>query len=91
MGRQDAPELCRRLAQLIVAVRPAVVVCDVAALTHPDFGVLDVLARLRLTALRHGCDLVLDEPGEKLRTLISFSGLDEVLPLMPGHDSGVDR
>ncbi|MEV7022475.1 STAS domain-containing protein [Kitasatospora sp. NPDC093558] len=64
--------------------------CDLAALTAPDLAVVDALARLRLAAARHGVGLLLLNASGRLRELLAFSGLADVLPVAsgpaaPGH------
>jgi anti-anti-sigma regulatory factor len=61
----------------------AVLLCDVAAVTHPDAGTVDALARLELTARRHGRELRLRDPPPALRELLELCGLAEVLRVEP--------
>lgn len=78
------PALCERLAEQVRNRRATRVVCDVGAITEPDAVVLAALARLRLTARRLGCRLELDRVQPRLRELIAFAGLDQVLPVRAG-------
>ncbi len=55
------------------------IVCDVAALTANDVGVVGALARLALEARRIGLDLRLARVPPELAELIAFAGLDAVL------------
>ncbi|HEV7897822.1 MAG TPA: STAS domain-containing protein [Planosporangium sp.] len=84
VGRADIPGLCERLTVLLRNTRAAVVTCDVGAITHPDIATIEVLARLRLTARRLGCDLRVHGANHRLTELLAVTGLDDVL----GHSSG---
>ena len=66
-----------------------ILVVDVRALAEPDLRTLEVLARLQLTARRLGATILLGHPCERIRELLAWSGLDELLPL--DSESGVDR
>ncbi|AEW98315.1 hypothetical protein SCATT_p01220 (plasmid) [Streptantibioticus cattleyicolor NRRL 8057 = DSM 46488] len=72
------PFLCDQLAASL-ADRPeaVVVVCDVSAADRPTPADLDHLARLRTTARRMGCDLVLRGASPRLRLLLALTGLEE--------------
>lgn len=59
------------------------VTCDVAALTHPDAGVIGALARLGLIARRLGVELRLSHVSDELAELLRLAGLDEVLGVEP--------
>lgn len=60
-----------------------VVICDLAAVGQPDLATVDLLARLKLTAHRLGCEFSVRSPGEDLRSLLELTGLDCLLP--PGE------
>ena len=60
--------------------RGTVVICDVSAVTHPDVATVEALARLQLTARRLGCEIRIYRAHRRLRDLIAFTGLGEVLP-----------
>ena len=60
---------------------PRIVVCDVAGLA--DLSSIDALARIRLTAARHGALFFLRNASGELRGLIALIGLSQVLPLEP--------
>ena len=62
----------------MAAERPRPIVCDVAPL-EPDIGTVDVLARLRLTALRLGVELQLLGVSAELRSLLELCGLAALL------------
>jgi ABC-type transporter Mla MlaB component len=87
VGRADVPELCTRLAALLRESRAAVVVCDVAAITEPDAGTVDLLARLQLTARRLGRGIQVRHAHPRLRELLALTGLTEVLPSPSGSVS----
>jgi hypothetical protein len=73
----DGPALAGQLTALArTGVRS--VVCDVGALV-PDCAAVDGLARLRLAARRHGCDLRLRRVSAELRELLDFVGLAEAV------------
>jgi hypothetical protein len=76
----DVPAACERLRVLVGARDADVVVCDVGELVA-DLEVLEVLARLRLTAQRLGCALRLRRPSRALEQMVAFCGLCDVLPV----------
>jgi anti-anti-sigma regulatory factor len=51
---------------------------DVSGIERPTKVDLEQLARRRLEARRRGCELVLIGVGERLRLLLTVTGLDEV-------------
>ena len=55
--RAEIPALCADLAERLRGRGAGVVICDVAAVGEPDVVTVEALARLRLTARRHGCAL----------------------------------
>jgi hypothetical protein len=67
---------------------PAPVVVDVSAVTDPDCGTVDRLARLTLRAGRRGRRVVLVGAGDRLVELIAFVGLAGVFGI--GRISGVE-
>jgi hypothetical protein len=60
--------------------RPREISCDVGALA-PDALSIDALARLQLTAKRHGVHLHLTGASPELEGLLTFAGLAGVLGL----------
>jgi hypothetical protein len=60
--------------------RAEIVVCDAAALTDPDIGTVDALARLQLTALRLRSQITLCHASTDLRELLGLAGLGGVVP-----------
>lgn len=79
------PELCERLAERVRSRRVARLVCDVGLITEPDAAVLAALARLQLTARRLSCRVEIHRVQPRLRDLIAYAGLDEVLPVHRGR------
>jgi ABC-type transporter Mla MlaB component len=61
---------------------PTTMELDVSAFA-PDALTIDALARLQLSARRHGRRLRLYHASEELRDLIDLVGLSEVLGLEP--------
>ncbi len=55
------------------------VIVNCACVQKPDLAAIDELARARLGAGRHGCELRLEAPSDDLVALIEFAGLAEVL------------
>ncbi len=87
VARADMPALCARVHQLIDASRAALVVCDVAELTDPDCGTVDVLARMQLTARRLGAELRLRGATDELHEVLALAGLCDVVGLCAGYES----
>ena len=81
----DAAALCERARSELERSGAAVLVCDVAALTHPDAGTVEALARLQLTARRLGRRVRLRDPSRELRELLDLFGLADVLRVEPGR------
>jgi anti-anti-sigma regulatory factor len=75
--------LCQRVAAALSACDDAVLVCDLRTVTDPDMTVIDALARMQLTARRHGRVLRLRNACPALRELLTLAGLTEVLPVLP--------
>jgi anti-anti-sigma regulatory factor len=79
--RADIPRLCADLAErLRGGCAGGVVLCDVTEVTRPDGVTVETLARLRLTARRHGWELVVHGADARLRQLVGLLGLAEALP-----------
>ena len=76
----DAVALCRRARSELERSDTDVLVCDVAALTRPDAGTVEALARLQLTARRLGRQVRLRDVSRELRELLDLFGLTDVLP-----------
>ncbi|MGK5741636.1 STAS domain-containing protein [Micromonospora sp. URMC 103] len=77
--RADVPALCADLADLLRGRGPGVVTCDVAGVTRPDVVTVEALARLGLTARRHGWRLLVRDAGPGLLRLVGLLGLTDVL------------
>jgi hypothetical protein len=58
-----------------------IVLYDASAIEKPTREDLQRLARLRLDARRGGCDLVLTGVGQRLRLLLTVTGLDELFTI----------
>jgi len=73
--RADIPCLCAALADLLRGrAGPGQVVCDVSQ-ARPDLVTVEALARLRLTAGRHGWRFSTQGSTSELLTLFSLMGL----------------
>ena len=79
----DAAALCERARLELERSGAEVLVCDVAALTRPDAGTIEALARLQLTARRLGRQVRLRHPSPELRELLDLCGLSETLRVEP--------
>lgn len=79
VARADIPALCGDLADLLRGRPPGTVACHVAAVASPDVVTVEALARLRLTARRHGWRFVVRDAGPALLRLMALLGLAEVL------------
>src|SRR3954452_4862697 len=78
IARADLPGLCDRVCAMLTDNDPAHVLCRVDAV-EPDARTVDALARLQLDARRHACQIRLPGASTKLRELIAFMGLRDVL------------
>jgi hypothetical protein len=79
----DVPALCQGLPVPDGGTDIEPVVCDVRAITHPDLGTIDALARLALFLRRLGREVRLGEASAELIRLVAFVGLADVLPGAP--------
>jgi ABC-type transporter Mla MlaB component len=82
IGEGDAPRLCERLRLVINSSDGELIVCDVDALPA-NVRTIEALARLQLTARRHGRRIRLQRASRELQQLIEFVGLSEVLAVRP--------
>ena len=82
----DAAALCERARSELEHSGAEVLVCDVGALSHPNAGTIEALARLQLTARRLGCRVRLRAPSRELRELVDLFGLTEVLRVEAGRE-----
>jgi anti-anti-sigma regulatory factor len=88
--RETISALCHRVAAALEVCDEAVVVCDLRTVTDPDMTVIDALARMQLTARRHGRALRLREACPALRDLLALAGLTEVLPVLPADTESTE-
>lgn len=86
--RAEIPELCANLTELLCDRAGGVVVCEVSGVTCPDLVTVEALARLRMTARRHGWRLAVGGAGPALRGLLDLLGLADVLPVADRRSSG---
>jgi ABC-type transporter Mla MlaB component len=77
--RADLPGLCRRVCALLEGSGADVALCDVRGV-EPDAVTVDALARLQLSARRHGCQVRLRHASSELLDLVALMGLHHVLP-----------
>ncbi len=78
--RADISVLCADLTALVRDSRASVIICDVERMA-PDAVTVEALARLQLTARRLGRDIRICRASRRLRDLVAFVGLSDVLPL----------
>jgi ABC-type transporter Mla MlaB component len=72
--------MCERVRSLLQSSGDEYVLCDVAAVTEPDAGTVEALARLQLTAQRLGRRILLLDASAELRELLDLAGLSDVVP-----------
>ncbi|GAA1620694.1 STAS domain-containing protein [Actinoplanes couchii] len=89
LRRTDIPVLCADLAGRLPAGPGGIVECDVAG-ADPGVVTVEALARLRLTARRHGCRLTIRNAQPALRELIIMLGLDGPLSVQPLRQASVE-
>jgi ABC-type transporter Mla MlaB component len=83
----DVAALCSQVARLLDGLGTRTLACDVHGVDPADAAAVHGLARMQLTALRHGHRIQLDRPPSELRELIALVGLSDVLPsVLPGCD-----
>ncbi|MEU5677677.1 MULTISPECIES: STAS domain-containing protein [Streptomyces] len=75
VSRGETPRLCDEVRALMESTRAGVVVCDVGGLGPPGLAVVDLLARLQLTARRAGGRIRLRDPDPALHALLDLVGL----------------
>jgi anti-anti-sigma regulatory factor len=86
VGAADVAALCAEVASLLDGSRARVVLCDVGALTVPGLAAVEALARLKLTVARLGHRIQFCRVPRELLELLVLTGLDEVLPAVPGGE-----
>jgi ABC-type transporter Mla MlaB component len=79
LERTDLPALCDRICALLTESGIDIALCDVCKV-ECNAVTVDALARLRLAARRHGCQVRLLNASDELRALVGFMGLANVLP-----------
>jgi ABC-type transporter Mla MlaB component len=79
IARWDLPGLCDRVCKLLGEGSPTVAFCDVTGVPV-DAVTVDALARLQLAARGYGCRVRLRNASTELLELVSFMGLEDVLP-----------
>lgn len=75
LSPQELPRLCGEVRALLETTGASVVVCDVGGLGPPGLAVVELLARLELTARRAGGRIRLRDPGPALQALLGLTGL----------------
>ncbi|MFJ3043943.1 MULTISPECIES: STAS domain-containing protein [Streptomyces] len=75
VSRGETPRFCDEVRALLESTRAGVVVCDVGGLGPPGLAVVDLLARLELTARRAGGRIRLRDPDPALPALLDLVGL----------------
>ncbi|MFJ2561781.1 MULTISPECIES: STAS domain-containing protein [unclassified Streptomyces] len=81
--REEMARLCAGVRALLEDTRAGVVVCDVGGLGPPGLGVVDLLARLQLTARRAGGRIRLRDPDPALDALLGLVGLSFEMERQP--------
>jgi len=79
IARADLPGLCARVCELLGKSKASIALCDVSGV-DVDAVTVDALARLQLGAKRTGCRVRLCNASDELRELVTFMGLEDVLP-----------
>jgi ABC-type transporter Mla MlaB component len=79
IGRADVLGLSDCARAVLEESDVELLVCDLDGLVEPDAAAVDALARLQLTARRHGVPVLLHRPSPTLVELLSFAGLNAVL------------
>ena len=74
-GLMDVLALCERAERLLQEGPGADLECDVAAVGTPDLATVEALARVELTARRHGADVQLRGASVDLLELLALCGL----------------
>jgi ABC-type transporter Mla MlaB component len=90
IGPDDADGLSDCVCARVAAGERGSLACDVAAIDAPDIGTIDALARMALTARRHGCHVELRRARPELRELLELAGLGGLAVEIPRQDEGAD-
>lgn len=72
--------MCESARAILAGTETGLLVCDVNALTRPDVGTVDALARLTLVARQLGGQVLLLDAPHELRELLDLAGLADVVP-----------
>ena len=78
IARPDVSGLCDHVSELLEMSGASTALCDVRRV-EPDAVSVDALARIRLVAREHGCDVKVHGASDDLRSLIALMGLQKVL------------
>jgi hypothetical protein len=81
MSKGVIDDLSALVGTALATVPDVVVVCDIGQATRPDLSLIDALARLQLTARRHGKSIKVRNACVAARELLTLLGLADVLPL----------
>ena len=79
IGRPQLEALCRRARRRMEGSDADAVTCDLGALDQADAVAVEALARLRLAARRRGMAFDLRDASPRLKALISFMGLKDII------------
>ena len=79
ISQSDLQGLCDRVCAVLRQSAAPRALCDVATV-GPDAVTVEALARLQLAARRLGCQVHLENASPELVDLVSFMGLEDVLP-----------
>jgi ABC-type transporter Mla MlaB component len=88
MASPDVVAACDETRSRLDECSDELVPCDVRSVRDPDAATIDALARLQLSARRHGRRIGLKDASPELRDLLALVGLSEVVPCVP--DSGFE-
>ncbi len=80
LAPSDVRWMCERVRFLLASSGSDHVICDLGAVTEPDAGTVEALARMQLTAQRLGGRMTLRRACGELGDLLTLSGLTDVLP-----------
>jgi hypothetical protein len=83
VGRAEIPALCADLAGRLRGRAPDVVICELAGPGRPGVATVEAIARLRLTAQRHGWRLHVRDPSPDLLAVVVVVGRGPARP--PRH------
>jgi len=84
VGAESLVDGCAELGRLLDGGDACLVVCDVGALAGADTATVEVVARIALTARRHGRPVHVRHANPSLRRLLELMGLADAVGLEPG-------